>query len=583
MENSRNRVLHRNESTKRELLNRPRLLTIINRLKTDFSSYKFTVYRCATKLHALQKALHTSEIPYKLVLNVLERHHLSQSDETISVRHTQLTPVIHDILYACDKLGHFTQQTAFDLEVTTGILSNFLWDVFDPNRTTPITLLEVKETFLLLCHVNSMEEMVSEFFNLAADHNKCVSRHRLESILKILTKILSFLGEASAYGPHTIPDIIEQCFAQSPGVIGINGYQFNCLWNAKSNRFMIYSNLLALVKRMKDTENLIHNTSCVSCCCPKIRGIRFKCYSCRDLSLCMKCFSVGYSSSKHSLGHRVYEVYGDDVATKKWTHYLTKLCNTLFRQKNQQRTENKSGDQASEELENKENSDISSPAAKRENKSIQCTRNSDSFAEPNTLDRSLLEKLSAIMSTLFEQKEKLEDRRQCLQQSKQHSKSISDLLNDQQHTLLTVIDQLKFILEHTQHTMLPVSSTPNRFGNRRITPATSSPLTHSIHGASINKSYLDANKSYYSVSEVSTWFHHSKQPQHNKTSQVLDSIDETSIMDTDMLNFRELLSKVKEIVDDSYSDNNDLAEATYHLETVLDSIIRNEEIKRHAS
>lgn len=63
----------------------------------------------------------------------------------------------------------------------------------------------------------------------------------------------------------------------------------------------------------------------------------------------------------------------------------------------------------------------------------------------------------------------------------------------------------------------------------------------------------------------------------------MDSIDETSIMDTDMLNFRELLSKVKEIVDDSYSDNNDLAEATYHLETVLDSIIRNEEIKRHAS
>lgn len=59
MENSRNRVLHRNESTKRELLNRPRLLTIINRLKTDFSSYKFTVYRCATKLHALQKALHS--------------------------------------------------------------------------------------------------------------------------------------------------------------------------------------------------------------------------------------------------------------------------------------------------------------------------------------------------------------------------------------------------------------------------------------------------------------------------------------------------------------------------------------------
>lgn len=47
--------------------------------------------------------------------------------------------------------------------------------------------------------------------------------------------------------------------------------------------------------------------------------------------------------------------------------------------------------------------------------------------------------------------------------------------------------------------------------------------------------------------------------------------------DTDMSNFKALLSKVKEIVDDSYSDNTELSEATQNLENVLDSIIHCEE------
>jgi len=50
-----------------------------------------------------------------------------------------------------------------------------------------------------------------------------------------------------------------------------------------------------------------------------------------------------------------------------------------------------------------------------------------------------------------------------------------------------------------------------------------------------------------------------------------------------MVNFKLLLHKVKEIVEDSYSDNAELSAATQNLENVLDSIIKSEEQQRRIS
>lgn len=56
-----------------------------------------------------------------------------------------------------------------------------------------------------------------------------------------------------------------------------------------------------------------------------------------------------------------------------------------------------------------------------------------------------------------------------------------------------------------------------------------------------------------------------------------------SMRDTEMVNFKLLLHKVKEIVEDSYSDNAELSAATQNLENVLDSIIKSEEQQRRIS
>lgn len=69
----------------------------------------------------------------------------------------------------------------------------------------------------------------------------------------------------------------------------------------------------------------------------------------------------------------------------------------------------------------------------------------------------------------------------------------------------------------------------------------------------------------------------------SKTAATVDEltrcIDNLKI-DTQMANFKDLLLKVREIVDDSYSDNTELARTTQQLEKALDKIIAEEERKR---
>uniref|UniRef100_T1GVB6 Fibronectin type-III domain-containing protein n=1 Tax=Megaselia scalaris TaxID=36166 RepID=T1GVB6_MEGSC len=159
-------------------------------------------------------------------------------------------------------------------------MMTFLWRIFDPQRTHSIFLIEIKEVLLILCKVSSIQHLTSEMFALVCNQNRCISLPRLQLLLAIFIKFLVEIGEESAYGSHNIPEIMNQCHSLYPGVLGIDEYQFQCLWSGKQTRFLIYANLLALVKRMNDTEKLIHKTQCFGCHTERIIGIRFKCKKC---------------------------------------------------------------------------------------------------------------------------------------------------------------------------------------------------------------------------------------------------------------------------------------------------------------
>lgn len=71
------------------------------------------------------------KIPYKLVLAILDRHNLSGGLE-LMVPPFQLTSLLHDVYFACEKLGHFNQDANYKLDRATGLLANFFWNVYDP-------------------------------------------------------------------------------------------------------------------------------------------------------------------------------------------------------------------------------------------------------------------------------------------------------------------------------------------------------------------------------------------------------------------------------------------------------------------
>lgn len=91
-------------------------------------------------------------------------------------------------------------------------------------------------------------------------------------------------------------------------MIGLTECQFVDLWQKQNIGFSHYSNVLALVYRIKESQNIVHEVECVNCEQSPIVGIRFKCQQCRKLSLCFECFCTGFKSSKHEISHRMFEI-----------------------------------------------------------------------------------------------------------------------------------------------------------------------------------------------------------------------------------------------------------------------------------
>lgn len=65
-----------------------------------------------------------------------------------------------------------------------------------------------------MCNTQTFDQMILEEFLIVADHNRCVNRFRFESLLKVISKMFSFLGESAHYGWHLVTDWVQQCFQQ---------------------------------------------------------------------------------------------------------------------------------------------------------------------------------------------------------------------------------------------------------------------------------------------------------------------------------------------------------------------------------
>lgn len=78
----------------------------------------------------------------------------------------------------------------------------------------PISLLDFKQTMLVLCKTDNFNQLVYEEFTLAANHNRCVSRFRFQAMLEVMSRIFYYIGEIQNYGTQFINECVEEVFEQ---------------------------------------------------------------------------------------------------------------------------------------------------------------------------------------------------------------------------------------------------------------------------------------------------------------------------------------------------------------------------------
>uniref|UniRef100_A0A182T388 ZZ-type domain-containing protein n=1 Tax=Anopheles maculatus TaxID=74869 RepID=A0A182T388_9DIPT len=620
-------LLYRNRYNGKTEQDNPNLLFILLTINEKYAGSRYSTYRCAGKLHALQKALYTSYIPFDMVHSILNRHQLNLIDSAPSIKPSQLTSVVHDIYFAATRMGYFDElPTRPNLDAICAILAGFFWAVFDPKRSTPVSVLELRQTFLLLCDHTSHAQLVWEHFRLTSDHNLCVSRHRFEAMLTVLSKVLTFLGEPDHLKSSMVQQITGECFANYPGLVGLTEYQFSCLWKL-SSLFSYYANVVSLCKRLRDTEHMTHGMVCYGCRIT-IRGLRFKCQRCRHVSLCIDCFTTGYSNKRHNMAHKMYEISSSEADAgsccnawvgKVWrwlkstsndtcdTNGLTNSPST-YDNLEAKLLDTKAVDvMQSEEVCVVENGESDHKSTQRRESMVSSTlkRNMSLFSSVeygvfnNTQQKNLLTKLAALIETLEEQHEATRKRmvEYCQEQTDEQRQSTEEMRTVCESFVAQVAEglaQLKDIGVQLGQGLPQCSSTPYR-----QTALTSDCSSHVTKEKTAGRSRI-LEKTELSVRDISTWFHidlervqqtgeidaNGSHIQSDITEEKALKRDDLSCridrlkMDTQMANFRDLLLKVREIVDDSYSDNTELARSTQQIEKALDRIIAEEELKR---
>lgn len=370
-------------------------------------------------------------------------------------------------------------------------------------------------------------------------------------MIRTLSKILNYLEEDDHF--PAIPNIVHRCFAPCDGIVGLNEYQFNCLWKSENNDFVKYSNIMRLTCSIKESQNVFHeNIKCVACSINPIQGLRFKCQRCKNLSLCLVCFSSGYVTRSHDVSHRMYEISSNQKPSNKIFNFLTKLASifTFCSKKTiSSSSSNQTTDMKIQLIEETDNDMELKSLGTNQNRTFNRKSMFDTTGcSIQNTQNAPMEKLLTVIEILLTQNELLQ------KNLSSKNKEISKIIHDHTKVLESQIEQLKYIHSKSYALFLPSSSTPVRQDRLQIANDLSSPLSRSLHGVELNKTGMDFNKTDMSIKDVSMWFAHKKssiiQNKLNENSEIIKAVEAGSFsIETQMINFKDLLLKVKDIVD----------------------------------
>ncbi|XP_014237667.1 dystrotelin-like [Trichogramma pretiosum] len=308
--------------TKITLLRQPSIISIMDEVMksiNECNTIRYASYRTACKMQILHRILNMHYVHVELIAAIFERHRLSVTENAVDLDIHEIDDVLSDIYFAAQRESNKN----FDIDQTTKLALNFIYKIFNKKEDSHISVISVK-TVLTLISCGRLEEKYGYLFHQLADHNACLTKASLKSLLNNICKITELLGETVAYGNHLIPASVDNCFKESQGCLGVTEAEF-ADWLMQEPPLLMW---ITTLNRIKSAEQIIHNVKCSSCKTSQIKGPRYLCLKCSSYNLCQNCFLYDKVSSKHKLKHPVRE-----YCTKTSSREVRKLLLELFRNK----------------------------------------------------------------------------------------------------------------------------------------------------------------------------------------------------------------------------------------------------------
>lgn len=316
----------------------PEFKKIVESLE-EYDGIKYSAYRIAFKIYALQKQLRVP--PLRISSGVFARHQLSLSESSLSLDTAELEAVLADIYFAAEKEGLFTG----DIDLAVDLLINLLLNVYDKDRKEPLRVLAAKTLLIILSEESTFDKWAA-LANCCADHNNCVSPRRLTALLNNVTALSSYLGVECSQ----VQTDVDACFEKSAGMLGVSTLAVS-EWGESS----LSARWLPVVQRVVSSRTSADVTAaCGLCKQPLIQVLKFKCSKCSELYFCEKCYLYDKDLTMvggHKKTHLVHEIIDGQAQPSECLGFIKGFRKIFFCTKTKRKNSKKVAKKSTEKTE----------------------------------------------------------------------------------------------------------------------------------------------------------------------------------------------------------------------------------------
>lgn len=285
----------------------PEMIQLIEKFES-FQEIKYSAYRTAMKLRAIQKLTHLSGVQLAVVKKALFQHGLTEAYNNTIISVIEMESVLVT-LFNNTKLTW----TNINPDYCTELTLNWILSCYDSGHTGKINIMQFKLALTTLCD-GSLEQKYHYYFDQISQEG-FVNRNILVHFIRDVIMIPAHLLEDSSFLTNNDETAAaSSCLEFSGGHPSIRANDF-VSWMMNEPKFIVW---LPTMHRLAASETVKHEAKCSVCKMFPIVGLRFR--SLKDFStdFCQACYFSQKTTKNHKITHPVKEycfatTTGDDV------------------------------------------------------------------------------------------------------------------------------------------------------------------------------------------------------------------------------------------------------------------------------